>query len=364
MYTLEINGDITRPEDGAWLRAYGMEDTTVSTDTIRAALREAGADTDILININSFGGVVDEALTIYDILRMSGKNIHANIIGECHSAAIILLLAAPAENRTANPNARALIHKVYCPVCDMVTAEDAFAVAKSLKDAEDAILDIYEQRTTADRETLEALMDAEEVQTADALLQYGFITKINNYNTNIYRPKTKNMSKISTRWDKFLANARNAVGIVAMNYDYTDAEGKVLFSTEGGPDEVLKVGDEVKIAEEGKTSGEFELGDGRKVTVEDNIVTEIEESDADNENAAELEELRNLVAEGMEVVNELREENAKLEAENNVLRKQVRSNAKPATRMTAPGNNAVRTQSGEELKNAAKEMLDKMRNRK
>lgn len=364
MYKIEINGDIARPEEGAMLCAFGMEDTTVSSDTIRQALDEAGSDPDIRIDINSYGGSVDEALTMYDLLRMSGKNLYTNIIGECHSAAVILLLAAPLENRSANRNARALIHKVYCPVVDMMTADDAMAVAKSLKDAEDSIIDIYEDRTGQPREVLEGLMDAEQVQNAQALQQYGFISKINQYNTNSYSLKSKRMVKETSRWNKFLANARNAIGGTVYNYDYTDANGTVLFTTDGGPDEVLKVGAEVRIAEEGRTSGEFKLGDGREVTVEDNIVTEIKE-EREEENAAQLAELQNLVAEGVEAVNTLMAENARLSAENADLRKQVQSSGKPQQRIAIPGNNkGAAAPTPEDLKNAAREALAKFNNRK
>ena len=344
------------------LRAFGMEDTSVSRDTIRRALKESGDDPDIRIDINSYGGVVDETLTMYDILRTSGKNIYTNIIGECHSAAVILLLAAPAENRSANPNARALIHKVYCPVMDVVSADDAMALAKSIKDSEDAILNIYEDRTGQPRDVLESLMDAEQVQTADSLLKYGFITKINTYNTNSFSKNKRNMGKTESRWNKFLANARNALGAVTtFNYDYTDAEGKVLFSTEGGDDEVLEVGEVVKIAEEGKTSGTFELGDGRKVTIEDNIVTEIVEAPAE---PSTEEELQNLLQEGVETVQELAAENNRLRNEIADLRNQIRSAGKPKNRISTPAIRQTAGKSIEELKNAAREALAQAKNKK
>ena len=44
--------------------------------------------------------------------------------------AVVLLLAAPAENRTANPNSRALIHEVRTMVWDNQTAEQLRQLAE------------------------------------------------------------------------------------------------------------------------------------------------------------------------------------------------------------------------------------------
>ena len=360
MIEIELRGDIARPEDGVMLKMMGFEDTVCSAESVRAALRSAPDDPDVMININSCGGYVSEGLTIYDILRASGKNIHTNIIGKCHSMAVCILLAAPFENRTANPNARALIHKVYASGYENMTAEDALQLAKYIAQDEDAVLDIYEERTGQPRDVLEALMEAEDIQDAETLLKYGFISKINSYNTNKFKQMANKSNKMS-RWDKFLASARNSLGLETRNYDYTDADGKVLFSTEGDDDEVLKVGSIVRIAD-GSDSGTFLLGDGRKVTVEDNVVTDIRAADAENE--ARIEELEGLVSEGAAVVQELSNRNKFLEAENKRLSSEldgIRSNGHPRNRLSAPGARANGQPSVEDLKNRARENRDAFR---
>lgn len=359
MIEIELRGDIATPEEGAMLRMMGFEDTVCSAESIRNALESAPDDPDVRININSCGGMTSEGLAIYDILRTSGKNIHTHIIGKCHSMAVCILLAAPAENRTANPNARALIHKVHAPGYGEMTAEEAMALAKYIAMEEDAILDIYEDRTGQPRDVLEELMDAEEMQDADALLKYGFISRINSYNTNKFK-KMANKNSNSSRWAKFLANARNSLGIEPRNYDYTDKDGNVVFSTDGGDDEVLKVGTIVRLAD-GNTSGTFVLGDGRRVKIEDNEVVEIEEAH-DPDDAARIAELENLVNEGIAVAEELTNrnsyleaENRRLSAENGTLRNQVQSNGQPRGRLSNPGNRNGGALSVEELKARARE---------
>ena len=68
--------------------------------------------------------------------------------------AVCILLAAPAENRSANRNCRALIHRVYMPVGDWLTSDDARSIAEELALEEEAILDVYVERTGQDREFL------------------------------------------------------------------------------------------------------------------------------------------------------------------------------------------------------------------
>lgn len=358
MIEIELRGDIATPEDGAMLRMMGFEDTVCSAESIRNALASAPDDPDVWININSCGGMTSEGLAIYDILRTSGKNIHTNIIGKCHSMAVCILLAAPSENRTANPNARALIHKVHCPAYGDMTAEDAIALAQYIAQEEDAILDIYEERTSQPRDVLEKLMDAEEMQDAEALLKYGFISRINSYNTNKFKSMANKNSNAS-RWTRFLANARNSLGLEPRNYDYTDGDGKVVFSTDGDDDEVLKVGTVVRLAD-GNTSGTFVLGDGRRVKIEDNVVVEIEE--ANTEDAARIAELENLVQEGIAVAEELTNRNRYLEAENRrlstengSLRNHVQSMGQPRGRLSNPGGRNNAAPDIEELKARARE---------
>jgi hypothetical protein len=48
----------------------------------------------------------------------------------CHSMAIVLLLAAPLENRTGNVNLRALVHRVQVPMYGYYTADEIEEIRK------------------------------------------------------------------------------------------------------------------------------------------------------------------------------------------------------------------------------------------
>lgn len=258
--------------------------------------------------------------------------------------AVVLLLAAPKENRTANPNARALIHEVYTTVVDSMTATELRELANAIEVEQNAILGIYADRTGYDRNELETLMKEEKTRTANELLKYGFISKINTYTTNLNSKKMSKKEKnvVLKEANSFLNKLKNLLKGDAVNYDFTDEDGNVLFSTEK-EDDSLEVGDVAM------PDGTFELTDGRTVTITDGVVTEIgEKSDEgdESENEARIEELENALQDAEQIIVDLKN--------------QLQSNHKPANRRTKPQiNNNVKTV--EELKNEAAEKRRKLK---
>ena len=261
-----------------------MNDSVFSAKTLKQMLVDNPKEKDIKLSINCNGGSVREGLTIYDLLRASGRNIYTHIDGECHSMAVVILLAAPFENRTANPNATALIHRVQGGIEGNAT--DLEAAAKEMKNLEKKILEIYKQRTGQDADILRSLMDAEDFLTVQELKKYGFIARVTNYITNQKLNKMAKKNKASTPFLLAFINSK----IVSLglkkggdmeNYAFADMDGNPAFSTESETDE-LEVGTVVTLAD-GVTAGEFLLEDGRAVTIETDdegvsTVTEIKEA--------------------------------------------------------------------------------------
>lgn len=265
-------------ESRAWMYWWDGYEGVFSLEFVQHLFKSHPEETDFKFNIHCPGGEVQEGLAIYDCLRTSGKNIHMNIEGDCHSMAVALLLAAPKENRTANPNCTALIHKVYgCSYSG--TADELEAQAKETRMLQNKILDIYADRTDMDRETLEGIMNQEIAHNASELLSWGFISKINSYNTN-YKSNhkfTMNVNQIKKDASALLNKIQQLVGgAAASNYEFVDADGNVLFTTDAETAE-LAVGTEVSVE-----SGTFTLADGRVVVVADGKVAEIQDPAAEN----------------------------------------------------------------------------------
>jgi ATP-dependent Clp protease protease subunit len=304
MVEVKVYDSIANKGEAALMEVFGVDAQVFSADSVRSVFQKNAGEKDFRFNIHCDGGSVPEGLAIYDIIRTSGKNIYAHVDGACHSMAVIVLLAAPPQHRTANPNARALLHRVRYNAGDSMTAAELEAAAKLCSSEESAILKIYAERTGGSESEMRKLIHAEKERTAQELLSLGFISKITGYNTNSkVSPKTspktaKKMGQTTTTSKNPLAAlAQQATGLLgkianaltptAVNYDYTDEEGNVLFSTESEED-TLAVGDKVTIPD-GSAEGTFTLPDGRTVTVADGAVTAIDEAGTENERISALE---------------------------------------------------------------------------
>jgi ATP-dependent Clp protease protease subunit len=340
MITIKVYNDIVTGDEAFFMEMFGAENT-FSLEKVKDIFADNPKETDFKFDIHCNGGYVSEGLAIYDFLRTSGKNIHCNIDGTCHSMANVILLAAPFENRTANPHAKALIHKVRGG-CYGVTVEEIEQYKQSIAADEKEIIKIYSDRTGKSEKAMEVLMSAEKERTATELLKLGFISKINVFNTNfknLKQMKTNKSKNVFQRAANFVTKTTNKF-FKSANFDYTDVEGNVVFSTESEED-TLAVGDVVTLPE-GETDGTFELEDGRTVTIVDSVVTEIAEADDETENLRdENAELRQSLQEAVNLIEELKAAKT--------------SNYKPAAR-TSKGN--ANSQS------AVKSKLDALKNAK
>lgn len=345
MIEVKLHNVIAR-EDNAWYYSWDGEDGVFSLDFVQRLFDNHPSESDFKFNIHCLGGEVEEGLAIYDCLRTSGKNIHMNIEGSCHSMAVTLLLAAPAENRTANPNCRALIHKVWT-YAGCGTADDFEAAAEACRSLQNSILDIYADRTGKDRAELEAILNEQRERTAAELLSWGFISKINSYNTNFKNRMTK--STLKEKADKFLNSVQKFIGTTASNYEFIGEDGEVLFTTEA-EDDTLEVGMPAT------PDGEYTLKDGRRVIISEGVITEIIERDPEDDRIAELEaENADLRAQLAEAVNLLRE------YQKNTGSNYVPGNRRGAATKATRGSNA---QTAEERKSAIRENLKAAKGKK
>lgn len=335
-------------KNNAWWYSWDGESGVFSLDFVQKVFADNPSETDFKFNIHCCGGEVEEGLAIYDWLRTSGKNIHMNIEGSCHSMAVTLLLAAPAENRSANPNAVALIHEVQ-GYADGSTTEVA-AEAHNMQVLQDRILDIYAERTGSDRAVLEGIMKESKEHDAKELLSLGFVSKINSYNTNFKLNKI-NMAEKKTLLQKansLMKKVQNMIGGQIVDYDFVDDEGNVLFSTDG-EDDTLEVGMSAS------PDGTFTIADGRTVTIADGVITEITEPEPEEEPVEEP---------ATEEDSTLAEENANLRSALNEamgiirdLKREVKSNYVPAGRVKTPGKKGNSAPTREDIKATVKENM-------
>lgn len=287
MQTLRFYNDITTAAE----KDFGGSGVTFA-DVESFLASVADDEEEITLQINCRGGAVREALAIYDALRASGKKLSAEIVGECSSAATIILLAAPLERRSARPNASVLVHNPF--ICGMVQA-DSDQLRKIADDVDrdrSRFIAIYAERTKLTEEDAAALMAKDEPMSAQEALAKGFISSItaptsahNNFNTKSMA-KSKNLSLFK------------AIGValgVVKAMELTTADGSTLeLEKEGG---APVVGDAVI-----SPDGEYLMPDGSTIVVTDGVISEIkipEETVVETETEASAEEE---VTETVEVV--------------------------------------------------------------
>lgn len=137
--------------------------------------RAIPADNALDISINSFGGAVYTALSIYTLLKAHKGAITFRIDGAAMSAATII---------TSVPNAKVImpkgsmmmIHKVSSIV--MGNTDDFRKAADDMEKLEQNILDIYAEKTGKSIEDIKPLVDAETYFTAAEAVEFGLADEL------------------------------------------------------------------------------------------------------------------------------------------------------------------------------------------
>ena len=322
MAKLKIYSDIVDEECKAFMAWNGLSgmsflDIDKFIDSIPAD------DGEINLTINCRGGMTDQALAMYDALRATGKTISAEVIGECSSSATLLLLAAKKDLRKAHPNASILIHNPYISGYVEGDAKRIGNIAEDLENVRNQFLDIYVERTGADRETLSAMMDEDKPMDVAKAIELGFISEeivpisASNKNPII---KDKKMS-FKAKLDNAIKAFKDAFAVMSMSLETADGKTLELEKESGEP----VVGD-VVLSED----GEYLMPDGNTIVVEDGVITEIrsaevvvEETDAERGEETEQPDTNEIESEKDAEIDRLKAEIAEKDAEIDRLKKEL-----------------------------------------
>jgi len=139
-----------------------------------AALRSIGEDKDVLVNINSPGGDVFEAATIYNMLAQHKGHVTVNILGLAASAASVIAMAG--DTVKISKIGFLMIHNSWSVV--MGNKSDLREAADTLEQFDKSILAAYAGRATVDEKKIAKMMDNETWIGADDAMEYGFADEI------------------------------------------------------------------------------------------------------------------------------------------------------------------------------------------
>lgn len=304
---LKINREITTEEGKVFLQFLGLDGICFNEISEAIDAMDEG-DNDIELYMNSLGGVCSEGFAIYDCLRNSGKNVKAVIQGNCASMASVIMLAA--SERKAFQHATIHIHEPSVCVGE-ANRYDLQKLHSEISAISNQILDIYAERTGSERDRLEAIMKEDRDMKMDEAIELGFVQEImpaasaSAYEHKFTNPKNQTMSKKSIT-AKAAQGFLHALGLTAKDLEAKD----YVLETEEGTDINVDIpeGEDPKVGDQASPDGTFTLMDGRVITIEDGVITEIKEAEEQNPDQEEMEALK---AENEELKKKLEEVNAK-----------------------------------------------------
>jgi len=146
----------------------------ISDETIVAFLTANPNLDTIELQINSPGGDCFTAMAIYNILKASGAYIDVYIDGLAASAATVIAMAG--DRITIAKNAMFMIHKCWCLIAG--NEDELAAQIPVMRKIDDAMVDMYAERTMQSKSQIRAWMKAESWFSADEANKYGFADQI------------------------------------------------------------------------------------------------------------------------------------------------------------------------------------------
>lgn len=139
-------------------------------------LESEDPDKDINLYINSPGGSVTSALAMYDTMQYIRCDVSTICIGQCASAAAVLLASGAPGKRFALPNSRVLIHQPWGGTQGQVT--DIEIQAREMLRMRDALDQIMAAHTGQSVEKIHFDTERDNIMTAEEAKAYGIVDAI------------------------------------------------------------------------------------------------------------------------------------------------------------------------------------------
>lgn len=173
---IDIDGFIGRD---LFIEIVTGEKSPNTVESLKEQLRNIRANK-IIVNINSPGGSFNDGLVIMDLLRTKKAEVVTNLYGLSASAATVIWQGG--DRRRMSKNAFPLIHKVMAGMMGYFNSGSLLSMAEELETLDNRLVDIYHERTQADRDAILELMNAGEGYgkfiDAEAALEFGLADEI------------------------------------------------------------------------------------------------------------------------------------------------------------------------------------------
>ena len=134
-------------------------------------------DRDIMLYINSPGGVISAGLAIYDTMQFIKPDVQTTCIGQAASMAAVLLSAGAPKKRFSLPNSRIVIHQ---PLMTGLggQATDIDIHAKEILRMRARLNEILSQHTEQPLSRIEEDTERDYIMSAEQSCEYGIIDEV------------------------------------------------------------------------------------------------------------------------------------------------------------------------------------------
>ena len=139
-------------------------------------LESEDPDKEIMLYINSPGGVVTSGLAIYDTMAYVRSTVSTTCLGMAASMSAVLLAAGTRGRRMALPNARVMIHQPMGGARGQAT--DIEIQAREIRHAKDVITDILASATGKSKELIHKDIDRDFYMSSAQAKEYGLIDEV------------------------------------------------------------------------------------------------------------------------------------------------------------------------------------------
>jgi ATP-dependent Clp protease protease subunit len=139
-------------------------------------LESEDPDKDIMVYVNSPGGVITSGLAIYDTMQHVRCNVATTCVGMAASMGAVLLAAGTKNRRAALPNSRVMIHQPHGGARGQAT--DIEIQAKETRFLKDTLIRILADATGKTREQIHKDIDRDFFMSPMEAKEYGLIDEV------------------------------------------------------------------------------------------------------------------------------------------------------------------------------------------
>ena len=139
-------------------------------------LDSENSEKDIMLYINSPGGVITAGMAIYDTMKLIKSDVSTICLGEAASMGAFLLAGGTAGKRAALPNARVMIHQPLGGFRGQ--ASDIEIHAREILFIKERLNRLMAEHSGQDYETVARDTDRDNFMTAQAAKEYGLVDEV------------------------------------------------------------------------------------------------------------------------------------------------------------------------------------------